>query len=170
MKIKMTTEMGDVGFSLDFVRAPVTSQYFVDLLTENELDATSFFRIVAPNSSSPVVNSVPIKVIQFGHWEESHGNISQIEHETTNQTGLTHSKWSLSVARYGPGCVYRSFFVCLRDEPNFDFGGQRHPDGIGFAKFGEVTSGFSVLEGIFDQRSPEEFQDQAVKIIKVRRS
>lgn len=164
MKVLLKTDFGDVELKLDKKNAPITAAYFAELISTGQLDATSFFRIVDTNSASSQSAS-PIEVLQCGNWLESHEELGSIKHESTQQTGLNHNKWSLSTARYAAGTVYGSFFICMRDEPVLDYGGSRHPDGMGFAVFGEVVSGFAVLEEIYNKRELIEFQKEPVKII-----
>ena len=52
----------------------------------------------------------------------------------------------------------------MRDEPALDFGGKRHPDGLGFAAFGAVVSGFETIDAIFARQEPEEFMKNEVRI------
>lgn len=163
MIIKLETDLGEVELFFDVQNAPLTAKYFEELVVEGSLDMTSFFRIVSQDSQSSQQGS-PIEVLQCGIWKESQEELTKLEHESTNLTGLKHRKWSLSTARYGIGTAYGSFFICMRDEPQLDFGGSRHPDGFGFAVFGKVVSGFDVLETIYRNREPEEFQLQAVVI------
>ena len=82
-----------------------------------------------------------IAVIQGGLRHEREDLPPVIAHETTAMTGLRHLKGTVSLARFAPGAVYHSFFICLRDEPVLDFSGARHPDGQGFAAFGRVVAG-----------------------------
>ncbi len=45
------------------------------------------------------------------------------------------------MARDKPGTATSSFFFCIDDQPELDFGGRRNPDGQGFAAFGRVVAG-----------------------------
>jgi peptidyl-prolyl cis-trans isomerase A (cyclophilin A) len=62
---------------------------------------------------------------------------------------LRHLRGTVSLARFLPGAVYHSFFVCMRDEPALDQGGARNPDGLGFAAFGQVVRGFEHLHRLY---------------------
>ena len=106
----------------------------------------------------------PIEVLQGGLKDTDPQPIAPIEHECTRQTGLLHKKWTLSTARFAPGETYGSFFVCMRDEPVLDRGGERHPDGLGFAAFGAVVRGFTTLEAIFARQEPDEFMKNEIGI------
>ena len=49
------------------------------------------------------------------------------------------------MARDGPDSATHSIFICIGDQPSLDFGGQRNPDGQGFAAFGRVVDGMDVV-------------------------
>jgi len=93
---------------------------------------------------------------------------SPIAHEPTVRTGLRHRRWAVSTSRYAAGETYGSFFVCLRDEPELDYGGRRHPDGLGFAAFGRVSAGFSVLESIVRRAEGTEYLTRRIRIHRAR--
>jgi peptidyl-prolyl cis-trans isomerase A (cyclophilin A) len=82
-------------------------------------------------------------------------------------TGLRHMKGTVSLARFAPGAVYHSFFICLRDEPALDFGGARHPDGQGFAAFGWVARGFDIVQRIFAHAEAEEYLRNVIGIERI---
>lgn len=166
MKAIIVTELGEVGIFLDTKNAPLTAQYFAEQIRQGELDQTSFFRIVDANSPSSQAGC-PIEVLQAGNWVDDPAGLSTIEHESTQDTGLRHEKWSLSTARYGLGEVYGSFFICMRSEPSLDYGGKRHSDGNGFSVFGKILSGFSILEKIYAEREAQEFQEKPIKIQRI---
>jgi peptidyl-prolyl cis-trans isomerase A (cyclophilin A) len=107
-------------------------------------DGSSIFRIVRPGQH-PAEPS-PIEVVQMGHRSADEKLAPSIRHESTRMSGLSHRRGTVSLARFAPGAVYHSFFVCMRDEPGLDAGGSRHGDGQGFAAFGHVTRGFERLE------------------------
>lgn len=52
------------------------------------------------------------------------------------------------MARLDPGTASLSFFICINDQPELDFGGKRNADGTGFAAFGQVTEGMDVVRKI----------------------
>ncbi len=161
------TEVGD--FELEFAtrKAPVTSAYFIGLVQAQGLDGTSIYRI-ATRENQGVQVSWPIEVIQGGR---SPGDVEvrpTIVHEPTNRTGLRHRRWAVSTSRYKAGEPYGSFFVCMRDEPELDYGGRRHPDGMGFAAFGRVSAGHSALESIVRRAEDTEYLKARIPIIRAR--
>ena len=64
---------------------------------------------------------------------------------------------TITLAREGPDTGRDHFFICIGDQPELDFGGRRNPDGQGFAAFGRVIEGMSVVRRL--QASPAEGQD-----------
>lgn len=158
--------LGIFEIALDHRRAPQTAGYFLGLAREGLLDGTFIFRIVTThnNSHNP---DCPIHVVQGGLQQDCGVSLPTIDHETTTSTGLSHRKWTVSAARMGVGETYGSFFIALRDEPSLDCGGARHPDGHGFAAFGQVISGFDVLETIFGRAEDREYLRRLIPLTKV---
>lgn len=167
MKARFETQCGSFDVRLDTSSAPVTAGYFIELIQKGAFDETSFFRIVGPDNAA-FRAAHPIHVIQGGLREKDVQPVPPVSHETTEESGLSHRQWTLSAARYDPGETYGSFFICMRDEPALDFGGGRHPDGQGFAAFGEVVSGFDTVQAIFDRREKAEYLENPVQIHSCR--
>ncbi len=73
------------------------------------------------------------------------------------------------MARSGPDTATSAFFICIGNQPSLDFGGDRNPDGQGFAAFGKVSHGMEIIRNI--QSSPAEGQrlTPAIKIINIKR-
>ncbi len=161
------TELGD--FELEFAtrEAPITSAYFIGLVQAGGLDGTSIYRIATKKNQGAQV-SWPIEVIQGGRSVCDTPVRSTIVHEPTVRTGLRHRRWAVSTSRYEAGEPYGSFFVCMRDEPELDFGGRRHPDGLGFAVFGRVSAGFAALESIVKRAERTEYLTGRIRIIRAR--
>ena len=135
--------------AVDVERAPVSSAYFLADVDSGVLKGSSIFRIVT-RFNQPASHPAPIEVIQMGLRETDPTIPVVIQHEPTGMTGLRHRRGTVSLARFAPGAVYHSWFVCMRDEPCLDEGGARNPDGLGFAAFGEVVEGFEGLRAIFE--------------------
>ncbi|WP_262696183.1 peptidylprolyl isomerase [Kordiimonas aquimaris] len=163
----IVTPLGQFRIKLNEGRAPATVNYFKKLVGEGMLDNTSIFRIVN-NQNNSYNPDCPINVVQGGLRENGREFLPFLKHESTLQTGITHTKWTVSAARMGVGEVYGSFFIMMRDEPALDFGGGRHPDGQGFAAFGEVCAGFTILDEIFQRAESEEYLRQEIPIISAK--
>ena len=140
--------------------APVSSAYFLADVDAGVLDGSSLFRIVREK----------IAVLQMGLRATDPTLPPVIAHEPTGTTGLRHRRGTVSLARFAPGAVYHSLFVCMRDEPSLDQGGSRNPDGQGFAAFGHVVDGLERLQRIFDSHPPgEEYLRIPLRLESVRR-
>ncbi|MEQ9462485.1 MAG: peptidylprolyl isomerase [Haliea sp.] len=143
--LDVATELGSFSVMLRPDAAPVTCDYFARLARSGAFRDGSIFRIVSASKHGGVEAS-PIDVVQVGTPAGMDEQRSRIRHEHTGLTGLQHERWMVSTARFEPGEVYGSFFICLQREPALDFGGNRHADGQGFAAFGSVVSGHEVIE------------------------
>ena len=73
------------------------------------------------------------------------------------------------MARNEPGTATSEFFICLEDEPGFDFGGQNNPDGAGYAAFGNVVEGMDVVERIYHQPEDQQQFTPPVTILNIER-
>ncbi|PLW83624.1 peptidylprolyl isomerase [Kineobactrum sediminis] len=143
--LDVETELGAFCVLLLTDAAPITCNYFASLAKNNAFSDGSIFRIVSTNKHGEV-EANPINVVQIGTHAAMAEQRSQVEHEHTGLTALQHDRWTVSAARFEPGELYGSFFVCLQREPALDFGGSRHADGKGFAAFGRVIDGHSVIQ------------------------
>ncbi|MEO1043303.1 MAG: peptidylprolyl isomerase [Pseudomonadota bacterium] len=155
MKALFLTDLGSFSVTLDLQRAPITAGYFQALIERGALDGTSFYRIVAEDNAE-IRAEYPIEVLQGGLRHTDVQPLEPIGHEPTSVSGILHRQWTVSTARFAPGETYGSFFICMRNEPSLDKGGMRHPDGLGFAAFGQVTEGKAVVEEIFRRRGDQE--------------
>lgn len=166
-RVALKTALGTLEIQALADRASASAEYFLQDVRSGVFDGSSFFRIVtlANQDAEPHRR---IEVIQGGLKHPATDLPQVIPHETTAMTGLRHLKGTVSLARFAPGAVYHSFFICLRDEPSLDFGGARHPDGQGFAAFGRVAEGFDVVERIFARGEAQEYVKDAVAIIRAR--
>jgi peptidyl-prolyl cis-trans isomerase A (cyclophilin A) len=150
-------------------RAPISSAYFLADVDSGRLRDASVFRIVNLQNQAPDHPS-PIEVVQMGLLEKDASIAPSIVHETTGRSGLRHRKGTVSLARFAPGAVYHSWFICMRDEPGLDEGGSRHPDRQGFAAFGHVTHGLEHVLQFFDEYSGgPEWLERPVALQAVRR-
>lgn len=163
---RFISALGSFTIRLEREAAPVTSAYFQRKFTEPQFVKASVFRIVTEANSS-VEPTVPIEVIQLG-LDRNEGQLDRIVHESTDKSGLEHRQWAVSAARFGKGEVYPSCFICMRDEPDLDHGGRRHPDGDGFAVFGRVTSGFDTLKRIFERAEKTDYLSETIPLTIVR--
>ncbi len=73
------------------------------------------------------------------------------------------------MARFGPDSATSSFFICIDDQPDLNYGGRRNPDGQGFAVFGEVISGMEVVRRIQGSPKQEQRLNPPIAIVAARR-
>lgn len=163
-RVKIETGLGDIELELFERQAPASAGYFLADVRAGLYDGSSFFRIVTLANQRAVERVRRIAVVQGGLRHEREDLPAVIPHETTAMTGLRHLKGTVSLARFAPGAVYHSFFICLRDEPVLDFGGARHPDGQGFAAFGRVATVFDVVQRIYARAEAQEYLTNEIAI------
>lgn len=162
-RVRIETELGDIELELFEEQAPASAGYFLADVRAGRYDGGGFFRIVTLSNQNAEKHR-RIAVIQGGLRHEREDLPPVIPHETTAMTGLKHLKGTVSLARFAPGAVYHSFFICLRGEPALDFGGARHPDGQGFAAFGRVAEGFDVVQRIYARAEEAEYLQNEIVI------
>lgn len=165
------TEIGSIEIEVDMLRAPVTAQNFLRYVDLKLYDGGAFRRTVKTRPDNQPQNEVKINVIQAGAkpMDKPPKGFRPIPLERTKDTGLTHLDGTVSMARTEPDSAMSDFFICIGAQPSLDFGGQRNPDGQGFAAFGRVTKGMEVVRDI--QQAPAEGQQlkPPVRILRAYR-
>jgi cyclophilin family peptidyl-prolyl cis-trans isomerase len=146
-RVQIDTALGSITVELDAVRAPATTENFIRYVLEGFYSDGEFFRTVT--GSNQPNDTIKIAVIQAGASAEREDEVYEpIVLERTNTTGLRHLDGAISMARSGPNSATHSFFICVGDQPELDFGGKRNPDGQGFAAFGRVVEGMDLVREI----------------------
>jgi len=145
--VVMSTSAGDVEIEIYPEAAPVTVANFLEYVDGNIFRHGSIYRVVRMDNQAQ--NNIKIEVIQGGLGDaEADFAFEPIAHETTETTGILHTDGVISMARLEPGTATSEFFICVNNQPELDFGGQRNPDGQGFAAFGKVVKGMDVVRNI----------------------
>lgn len=160
------TVEGNITIELYPDKAPLTVSNFLKYVDNGNYKNGAFFRVCNPNNEAK--RKYPIGVIQGGSKVEA-DNFPPIILENTDQTGLKHKNGTLSMARLEPNTATDSFFICIGDQPELDYGGKRNSDGQGFAAFGKVTSGMSVVKKIQNMKDDEQFLVDPVLIKNIKR-
>jgi len=155
------TSLGDIEVELFAKKAPVTVQNFVQYVEQNAYDNSSFFRVCTKENEADRI--IKIEVIQGGDISKEK-EMPPIALESTKTTGILHKNGVISMARSEPDSATSSFFICINDQPELDFGGKRNPDGQGFAAFGKVTKGMDVVKAIQKQTEHDQFLLKPVPI------
>ena len=165
-RVLVRTELGDILIEVYPDKAPVTAANFLRYVDAGLYDGTVFHRTVTLGNQPN--DRVKIEVIQAALLPPDK-TFPPIAHETTDATGLRHKDGTVSMARSAPGSATSSFFICIHDQPELDFGGQRNPDGQGFAAFGQVVAGMDVVRKIHAQPAEGQTLKPPVKIISAAR-
>lgn len=150
------TTLGAITVELYPDQAPITVANFLDYVKSGRYDRTSLFRIVTPSNLADQ-SRAPIRVIHGGPRPGSAENLPMIPLETTGETGLRHRDGTISMGRDGLDTAEGDFFICLGEHAACDEGGARHPDGQGFAAFGQVIDGLDVCRHIYSLAGPDEY-------------
>jgi peptidyl-prolyl cis-trans isomerase A (cyclophilin A) len=179
VNVVMETTAGDILLELYPDAAPLTVANFLRHIDNHHYDGSSFYRTVRMDNQAQ--NKVLIEVIQGGlGMDDKQSVFDPIEHESTQETGIQHVDGAISMARLDPGSASSEFFICINDQPELDYGGQRNPDGQGFAAFGKVTQGMETVRAIqaMETLTPEgteleytsgQILVEPVKILTIRR-
>jgi peptidyl-prolyl cis-trans isomerase A (cyclophilin A) len=170
VRVVISTDFGDIEVDIDTENAPGTSANFLRYVDAGHYNGGQFHRTVTMDNQPN--DSVRIEVIQADVNEEEFGEqgFDAIPMERTSVTGLRHVDGAISMARGAPDSATSSFFFCINDQPSLDFGGNRNPDGQGFAAFGQVVSGMDVVRMIQGQPVDAQQLDPPVRITSVRRA
>lgn len=166
IRCRIATSLGDISVDLYARQAPVTVQNFLAYVDRQLYDSSSFFRVCTPANEAS--RSIKIEVIQGGNVPEAR-QLPAIPLETTRQTQVLHTNGALSMARSEPNSATSEFFICINNQPALDFGGQRNPDGQGFAAFGRVTQGMEIVSRIQAQRENGQYLITPVLIYFIKR-
>jgi peptidyl-prolyl cis-trans isomerase A (cyclophilin A) len=168
-QIIIYTSAGDIKAELYPEKAPKTVAAFLSYVDSGFYTNSSFYRVVLAEGISSANNA---GLIQGGIWqtnERQHPNVPGIPHESTKETGLSHTNGTLSLARTAPGTANTEFFICIGDQTQFDFGKGSTADTLGFAAFGKVLKGMSVVRAIQQEKKNGESLVQQVLITKIER-
>jgi peptidyl-prolyl cis-trans isomerase A (cyclophilin A) len=148
--VLIQTGAGTIEVELYLRQAPKTAGAFLSYVDSGFYKNSSFYRVL--NEDNQVTGSPVSNLIQGGIWKTNHGkavSLAGVPHETTRETHILHKDGVLSLARDKPGTGTTEFFICLGDQPGYDFGGDNNPDGQGYAAFGKVVSGMDVVRTLY---------------------
>ena len=166
-RVMIKTEMGDIVVELYPEKAPVTVENFLRYVDEEGYGGATFYRVVRDDNQ--VNDSIRIEVIQGGLFDDDAEVLPPIAHETTQQTGIFHKDGVISMARWHPGTATDDFFICVGDQPELDFAGDRNPDNQGFAAFGKVIEGMETVLKIHSIEAPSQYLEPQIKILEISR-
>ena len=166
--IEIQTKLGDIEVELYPGQAPKTVKAFLSYIAAGYYKNSSFYRVL--NNDNQPSNAEKAELIQGGMYKSKpriHDTLSGIPHETTQQTHIQHKNGVISLARLAPGTATSEFFICLGDQPGFDYGGENNPDKQGYAAFGKVVKGMEIVQKIYNQPEDEQSFDPPVAIYNI---
>ena len=166
--VLIDTEVGEIEVEIKIAAAPRTAANFLRYVDEGFFDGGQFHRTVTMTNQPD--NDVKIEVIQASASElRRDDHYPPISLERTTETRLSHKDGTISMARFQPDSATSSFFFCIGNQPELDWGGGRNPDGQGFAAFGQVIRGMDVVRKIQNSPHKEQRLTPPVKIRSIRR-
>ena len=149
--VVLETTLGDIEIELYTDKAPLSAGHFLHYADDGLYDGEGFYRAVRTETDP---RDWGMELIQGGiiGLDEAEDAIA---HETTEMTGLSHTDGAVSIARGDVGTGSAAyFFICIGEKNIFlDYGGERNPDGQGYAVFGQVVSGMDVVRAIQAQET-----------------
>jgi peptidyl-prolyl cis-trans isomerase A (cyclophilin A) len=140
-RVAIATNHGTITVVLEDRRAPLTCANFLRYVDAGGYDGGRFFR-AAKASWDPTQGQI------VGTTNPKHHPFPPIAHESTTMTGLRHLTGTISLGRFEPGSATCNFFICASPQPYLDAHPEEKGDNLGYAAFGQVVSGLSVVKKI----------------------
>jgi peptidyl-prolyl cis-trans isomerase A (cyclophilin A) len=163
---EISTSLGIITVELYPNKAPTTVTNFMNYVNNGYYDNTHFYRVCTPENEAD--RKIKIEVIQGGNINDKL-LFDSIALETTQKTNLKHLNGAISMARDTPNSAQSSFFICIGNQPELDFGGKRNPDGQGFAVFGYVVKGMEVVQNIQKGTNKDQLLLNPILIYSIRK-
>ena len=168
--VLIETQFGDIQVELYPDKAPKSVAAFLSYVDSGVYKNSSFYRVLKEENQPS--SGFKTELIQGGIWQSNNKiaiGLKGIPHETTKQTGLKHANGTISLARTTPGTASSEFFICVGDQPAYDYGNDANPDKLGYAAFGKVVKGMAVVHDIYDAPEYEQLLDPPVMIFSIKR-
>ena len=162
--ILIQTNFGDMEAELYPTNAPKTVTAFLTYINKDFYKNTTFYRVLKDEEMPTDNNS---GLVQGGVWPNLK-QVAGIEHESTKQTRLSHTDGTLSMARTSVGTASTEFFICIGDQTSLDAGRSGTTDSLGFAAFGKIIHGMSIVRKIQATRSNGDQFTEKIKIKNIK--
>ncbi len=133
--IEIVTNKGSLLVELDDVKAPLTVQNFLAYMTAGHYTDTIFHRVISKF------------MIQGGGFDANmHQKPADATVENEAKNGLKNDKYTIAMARTSaPHSAGAQFFINTKNNDFLNYPGQ---DGWGYAVFGKVVAGESIVDEI----------------------
>jgi peptidyl-prolyl cis-trans isomerase A (cyclophilin A) len=150
--LRLVTPLGAITIALYAERAPKTVAHILALVEQGAFKGAHFYRATSPDpATSPLLT---ISVIQGGLGWLACEALPSVAHEPTSETGLSHGDGAVSIGRWADRGATSEIFICLGDQPTLDAKpapDPANPFAAGFAVFGQVIEGMSLVHAIHGQ-------------------
>jgi len=147
--VAMKTPLGTIVVRLDAEHAPKTTANFLHYVDTQAYEGATFYRFVPRRARGG--GRVTISVIQGGLQtklgDSGIEKLPTVVLEPTSQTGLSNTNGTIAMARdAAPNTASSEFFINIGDNSVLD--AQKFKDHHGYAVFGRVVSGMTVVKAI----------------------
>ncbi|MGB4882864.1 MAG: peptidylprolyl isomerase [Neisseria sp.] len=135
--IKLHTNFGVIGIELDHDKAPLTAANFEQYVKDGFYDGVIFHRVIKDF------------MVQGGGMDENmNEKTSRDSIQNEAQNGLKNDKYTVAMARtQAPHSASAQFFINTKDNTFLNHTAP-NPQGWGYAVFGKVVEGQSVVDEI----------------------
>ena len=133
--IKLHTNFGVIGIELDHDKAPLTAANFEQYVKDGFYDGVIFHRVIKDF------------MVQGGGMDENmNEKTSRDSIQNEAQNGLKNDKYTVAMARtQAPHSASAQFFINTKDNTFLNHTAP-NPQGWGYAVFGKVVEGQSVVD------------------------
>lgn len=151
-RLTLETDFGTIEIELHSDAAPATVAYVAGMVGAGVYNGARFYRsaTLGRENRQPLIQGGPLASRVLGETVHTSGVHMLDTVESTEQTGLAHTRGTVSLARDlgASNRVLPELFICLDDYPDLDAGGRDEPDTQGFPAFGTVVNGIDVVTQI----------------------
>jgi peptidyl-prolyl cis-trans isomerase A (cyclophilin A) len=166
--VEIQTSVGDIEVELYPMQAPKSVAAFLSYVDSGFYKNATFYRVL--NDENQPSDAFKSQLIQGGLWGTGkRKSLPGIPHESTLQTKILHRNGTISLARLEPGTATTEFFICIGDQPGYDYGGENNADGQGYAAFGRVVKGLDVVRKIYNQPESDQYFTPRIPIFNITR-
>ena len=152
--IKIETVLGNIVVELYPNKAPKSVTAFLAYIDSGIYKKSTFYRVLKEEDQPS--SATKSQLIQGGIYQTNPKFLQRqpgITLETTKETGLKHENGTISLARSTANSASTEFFICIGNQPAYDYGGSANSDKQGFAAFGKVIKGMDIVKRIHNQHS-----------------
>lgn len=137
-RVALRTSSGDIVIELDPVRAPVSSENFLQYVRDGHYNGTIFHR---------VIDNFMVQGGGFTADLQQKPTRAPIKNEANN--AVSNMRGTVAMARTNdPNSGAAQFFINVVDNPRLDFVSEQNGFTWGYAVFGKVVEGMDVVDKI----------------------